>query len=145
MASKRNRMTIHEWDGFAVLDLGHVEIWDGADLSLLRETLTRVIESDGRRKVGVNMCYVKYIPSGFFGMLFDWHERGVEIKLYEPQPHVGNMLWFRQFFAECPEGGHVLSTDVPEILVANTDPEWSDEVDWGFETESESIAAGKER
>ena len=88
----------HDWDGFGVLDLGEIEIWDGADLALLRETLTQLVEKKNSRSIGVNMRFVKYIPSGFFGMLYDWHEKGVAVRLYAPQPNVEMMLWFRQFF-----------------------------------------------
>jgi len=85
-------------DGFAVMHLGEMEIWDGADMALLRESLTRLIKADKQRAIGVDMTYVKYIPSGFFGMLFDWFETGVQIRLYTPQPNVRRMLWFNQFF-----------------------------------------------
>jgi hypothetical protein len=85
-------------DGFTVLELGNMEIWDGADMALLRETLTRLIKAEKHLAIGVDMTYVKYIPSGFFGMLFDWFETGVQIRLYTPQPNVRNMLWFHQFF-----------------------------------------------
>jgi hypothetical protein len=145
MASKKNRMTIHHWNGYWVLDLGEVEIWDGADLALLRETLTRLISTDGRRMIGVDMTYVKYIPSGFFGMLYDWHEQGVSIRLYTPQEHVKNMLWFRQFFDEVSEGCFKLMREERETLVAQTEPEWSDDVDWGFEDEPESMATMREQ
>ena len=141
METKHDRMIIHDWDGFRVLDLGAVEIWDGADLSLLRETLTRLINGDQHRRIGVNMSYVKYIPSGFFGMLFDWHEKGVSIRLYAPQPHVQNMLWFRQFFDHVEDRCHALRSEAKEMLVSPTDPEWSNEVDWGFEEKSQSVAA----
>ena len=85
-------------DGFTVLELGSAEIWDGADMALLRETLTRLIKAEKHLAIGVDMTFVKYIPSGFFGMLFDWFETGVQIRLYTPQPNVRNMLWFNQFF-----------------------------------------------
>jgi len=85
-------------DGFTVLELGSAEIWDGADMALLRETLTRLIKAEKHSAIGVDMTYVKYIPSGFFGMLFDWFETGVQIRLYTPQPNVRKMLWFHQFF-----------------------------------------------
>src|SRR4029077_9651493 len=85
-------------DGFTVLELGSAEIWDGADMALLREILTKLIKADKVVAIGVDMTYVKYIPSGFFGMLFDWFETGVQIRLYTPQPNVRNMLWFNQFF-----------------------------------------------
>jgi hypothetical protein len=81
-----------------VLDLGDMEIWDGADMALLRESLTRLIKDDKHRSIGIDMRHVKYIPSGFFGMLFDWYETGVQIRLYGPQPNVRRMLWFNRFF-----------------------------------------------
>ena len=98
MASRFDRIAIHNWDGVAVLDLGQIDIWDGADLSLLRETLVDQIERKKQRLIGVNIDWVKYIPSGFFGMLFDWYERGTAIFLYSPQPNVANMVSFKQFF-----------------------------------------------
>lgn len=86
-------------DGFTVLNLGDMEIWDGADMALLRESLTRLIKAEKHRRIGIDMSHVKYIPSGFFGMLFDWYETGVQIRLYAPQPNVRRMLWFNQFFS----------------------------------------------
>ena len=109
MATKKNRMTIHHLNGVTVLDLGNMDIWDGADLALLRETLNRLVEGDRCRSVGVNMQHVKYIPSGFFGMLYDWHDHGVAIRLYTPQPNVENMLWFRQFFNQFPDDAACLA------------------------------------
>lgn len=143
MASKKKPIAIHQWNGYRVIDLGEVEIWDGANLALLRETLTRLIAADGHTKIGVNMRYVKYIPSGFFGMLYDWHEQGISIRLYSPQPHVQNMLWFRQFFdpVDGDEECFRLIREERETLVPQTEPEWSEEIDWGFEDESQSVAA----
>ena len=97
MSHKKN-LRLFETQGTTVLHIGDMEIWDGADMALLRETLTRVIKKDRARFVGVDMTYVKYIPSGFFGMLFDWHDQGTRIRLFSPQPNVQRMLWFRQFF-----------------------------------------------
>ncbi|MEM9703514.1 MAG: STAS domain-containing protein [Planctomycetota bacterium] len=105
MANRFDRIKIEDRGGYNVLDLGAVDIWDGADLSLLRESLTILIADQGCTAVGVDLSHVKYIPSGFFGMLFDWRERGVDIRLYHPQPNVAAMIWFRQF-AE-PMGGGV--------------------------------------
>ena len=36
-----------------VLDLGDMEIWDGADMALLRESLTRLIKGERRRAIGI--------------------------------------------------------------------------------------------
>jgi anti-anti-sigma regulatory factor len=97
MASKKFLQLVPD-DSFTVLNLGDMEIWDGADMALLRESLTRLINAEKHRRIGIDMSHVKYIPSGFFGMLFDWHETGVAIRLYAPQPNVRLMLWFNQFF-----------------------------------------------
>ena len=130
MASRHDRMALHDWDGVTVLDLGEMDIWDGADLSLLRETLVRVIETERRPAVGVNMEHVKYIPSGFFGMLFDWHERGTPIFLYRPQPNVANMLWFRQFFETNGSGRFQLLSEPKYELAVESTSEWDTTDTW---------------
>lgn len=95
---KRQRLTIHTTDTSAIVSLEDMEIWDGADLALLREALTGLIEKEGFRSLGVDLSSVKYIPSGFFGMLFEWYDAGLQIRLYSPQDNVAQMLWFRMFF-----------------------------------------------
>lgn len=132
-------MKIERRNGVTVMDLGAIEIWDGADLALLRDTLARLIEAEGCRSIGVNMSYVKYIPSGFFGMLFDWHERGVAMRLYSPQKNVANMLWFRRFFEHECDGCHVLRSEPLEELPAPLQPGWIGGRDWEDESD-ESVA-----
>jgi len=142
MASRHDRMTIHEWDGVAVLDLGEMDIWDGADLSLLRETLFNLIVNQKRHLIGVNMHWVKYIPSGFFGMLFDWHEKGVEIFLYKPQPNVANMLWFRRFFEHQEDGRFLLSGEPKILLPSDVEHEdYGTEQEWTGDEPEDSVAA----
>lgn len=103
-------------DGVHVLHMGEMEIWDGADLALFREALTRLIEVDGCRAICVDMQYVKYIPSGFFGMLFDWMEkRDVAFSLTTPQPNVQRMLWFQKFFRRNEVGWHDLLREPVEV------------------------------
>jgi hypothetical protein len=142
MGSRKDRMTIRQHEGCTVLDLGPVEIWDGADLALLRDTFTRLIDRSRCRAVGVDMTSVKYVPSGFFGMLFDWHERGVAIRLYTPQPRVANMLWFRQFFEHETNGSYVLQSEPKEMLVFDDGCDWGEEEAWVEEPRSTVAAAG---
>lgn len=137
--ARKNRMTLHSWHGYTVLDLGDMDIWDGADLALLRDTLAQVIVHEGCRRVGVNMRYVKYIPSGFFGMLYDWLERGVSIRLYRPQPNVANMLWFRKFFEHLGEGCFRLLSE-PKANAYAPEEDWS-EYSWDYDDEESSVAA----
>jgi anti-anti-sigma regulatory factor len=112
------RMTIDVLtDGTHLLHLGEMEIWDGADLALLREGLTQLIERDQCRSIVVDMQFVKYIPSGFFGMLFDWYEkRGTVFALTTPQPNVQRMLWFQQFFRQNSEGWHELHPEGRDVM-----------------------------
>lgn len=96
--ARKKRNSIDVRDGFHVVVMGEMEIWDGADLALLRETLARLVDTEKRPAIGVELEFVKYIPSGFFGMLYDYKDRGVSVRLYSPQAHIANMLWFREFF-----------------------------------------------
>lgn len=96
--ARKKRSSIDVRDGFHVVVMGEMEIWDGADLALLRETLARLVDTEKRPAIGVDLTFVKYIPSGFFGMLYDYTDRGVSVRLYSPQAHIANMLWFREFF-----------------------------------------------
>jgi len=111
MASKRDRMSVYVREGVTVLDFGTMEIWDGADLSLLRETLTRLVEQEKCASIGVELTSVKYIPSGFFGMLYDLYEKGIAVTLYSPQPNVASMLWFKQFCQHTEDGRFLLKSD----------------------------------
>jgi hypothetical protein len=131
--AKKNRMTIHFRDQFAVLDMGDIEIWDGADLALLRETLIHLIEREERKFVGVDMRYVKYVPSGFFGMLYDWHEKGVAVRLYAPQPRVKNMLWFRQFFDRVEEETFTLLSNPKHQMLPAKPTGWKSDIPWAAE------------
>jgi hypothetical protein len=107
MASKKF-MRVFPDGSVTVLDLGGMEIWDGADMALLRDSLTQLILAQKQRSIGIDMSHVKYIPSGFFGMLFDWYETGVQIRLYSPQPNVRRMLWFSRFFEQVSDTCHEL-------------------------------------
>lgn len=111
-------MLIESRDGFQLLMLGEMEIWDGADLALLREGLFRLIDGEEVESIAIDMRYVKYIPSGFFGMLFDWQEKcGTRFALTPPQPNVQRMLWFRQFFKLNAEGLFEMQREPTESLL----------------------------
>lgn len=94
-----------------VLGIGDMEIWDGADLSLVRDTIFRLVREDDLDAIGIDISCVQHVPSGFFGMLYDWHERGVEIHLYGARERVQQMLWFRKFFRPIEEGVFLLIDD----------------------------------
>ncbi|MBT5020763.1 hypothetical protein N9153_01110 [Planctomicrobium sp.] len=91
-----------------VLNIGNMEIWDGADLSLVRDTFFRLVREDDITSLGVDVGYVQHVPSGFFGMLYDWYERGVDITLFGPGERLQQMLWFRKFFSESEDSIYIL-------------------------------------
>lgn len=99
---KKHQINLRMLDETAIIGLDVLEIWDGADLIVLREALASLVELDGRLSVGVDVSSVMHIPSGFFGMLFEWYEAGVEVMLYSPRQNIRQMLWFRMFFREDP-------------------------------------------
>ncbi len=100
MAERKNThgLQLFREHGVLVIDIGDMEIWDGADLSLVRDTLTILISEQRHRSIGIEMSHVKFIPSGFFGMLYDWYETGIRVHLFRPRKCVTNMLWFQRFF-----------------------------------------------
>jgi len=99
-----------------IVDIGDMEIWDGADLSLIRDTLNQLILKERRRAIGIQMRSVKYVPSGFFGMLYDWFEQGISVRLFSPQPRVANMLWFQRFFEAEGRNGFVLRENLEAFV-----------------------------
>ena len=142
---KRQRLKVDADGETAVVGLDDIEIWDGADLALLREVLGELIEKDAYRAIGVNLHSVKYIPSGFFGMLYEWYEDGVRIILRSPQPNVEHMLWFRMFFVRQPDGSFWLNDEAvrhhtPGEQVEYHKREFTGEVDEELEPVNGSVA-----
>ncbi|MBX3444673.1 MAG: hypothetical protein KF774_19900 [Planctomyces sp.] len=109
--------------GVTVVSIGDMEIWDGADLSLLRDTLTQLIQRDRCRSIAIDMSTVQFVPSGFFGMLFDWFEQGVSVRLMSPRGRVRNMLWFKRFFVGDRAESYRLRDAAP--VLETDDVEWS--------------------
>jgi hypothetical protein len=107
--ARKKRSSIEIRDGYHTIVMSDMEIWDGADLALLREHLAKLVDADGEKSIGVDMTFVKYVPSGFFGMLYDYTERGVTMRVFNPLPHVQDMLWFREFFDHLGDGVFCLS------------------------------------
>jgi len=136
MAERKNThgLRLTKVRGITIVDIGNMEIWDGADLSLVRDTLQVLISRRRRRAIGVNMRHVKHVPGGYFGMLYDWFELGVKVFIVRPQERVQNMLWFRRFFVQVRPGLWRLKdlyptgidADMPEDEVQTAQPSWSD-------------------
>lgn len=120
-------LELHQDEKATIISIGEMEIWDGADLSLIRDSLISLIRGEGCGSIGINLKYVRYIPSGFFGMLFDWFESGVEIRLYQPTDRVQGMIWFRQFYLHEGDGCYVLhdgSQCAPVLAGEEEQPSW---------------------
>lgn len=120
-------LRVYTSDEWQIIDIGDMEIWDGADLSLLRDALVVLIKREKHPAIGVDMRTVQYVPSGFFGMLYDWYEAGVGIRLIGPQPRVMNMLWFKQFFRLVSDETFELDDRGVTVPVATEEEEAEDE------------------
>lgn len=141
---KRQRLRIEADGQTAIVGLDNIEIWDGADLALLREVLGELIDKESYRIIGVNLESVKYIPSGFFGMLYEWYEDGIHILLQAPQPNVEQMLWFRMFFVRQGDGSFCLNDEAvrhhtPGQQVEYHKREFTGEVDEAVESLDVSV------
>lgn len=129
MAERKNThgLTVKRHRRATVIDIGEMEIWDGADLSLIRDTLNRLIVKERRRSIAIQMRTVKYVPSGFFGMLYDWFERGITVRLVAPQERVTQMLWFQRFFEHDQDDSYLLREcphqDIEELEAAEAEQE----------------------
>ncbi len=109
---------------FRVVNMGTMEIWDGEELSLIREAFRRLMEEEECLSMGVDMRYVKYVPSGFFGTLCDWHDKGVCVRVFGPLPNVKQMLWFTTFFQSIGDNVHELRpSNVNEFEESTSDCE----------------------
>ncbi|MGZ0169034.1 MAG: hypothetical protein ACKVHE_05725 [Planctomycetales bacterium] len=144
--ARKKRSLIEVRDGFHVVVMGDMEIWDGADLALLRETLAKLVDIENRPAIGVDLRFVKYIPSGFFGMLYDYTDRGVDVRLYSPQAHIANMLWFREFFESVDGEAFNLvvkaqTTHSARSAIAAGKAPWSDDAPAAFPITEESPVA----
>ncbi len=103
-----SRLNFEKRDGIPVLSLAEMDIWDGTDLSLLRDTLWEMIKKEGCTSFGIDLRQVQYIPSGFFGTMYSWHSRGVTVRLYSPHVRIRAMLWFRHCFQRVEENCYLL-------------------------------------
>ena len=56
--------------------------------------------------------------------MFDWAERGVDVRLSRPQPNVGRMLWFQQFFADNGDGWFDLLLEPQWLAVVPSQTNW---------------------
>lgn len=139
MAERKNThgLTVKRQRRATVIDIGEMEIWDGADLSLIRDTLNRLIVKERRRSIAIQMRTVKYVPSGFFGMLYDWFERGITVRLVAPQERVTQMLWFQRFFeleqADCYLLRESVSLDVEEMEQSESEQSPDADSDWDID------------
>jgi hypothetical protein len=86
-------------------------------------------------QLGIELQGVEFLPSGFFGVLFDWFDLGVRIRLYAPERRVRNMIWFRQFFVSDGHARFHMTDSAP--LNERQAAEWSRD-DWEV---SRSVAA----
>lgn len=86
-----------------LLTIDQSGLWTGSSLARLRDSVKQR-QKAGKKSVTVDMTYVRHLPSGFFGMLCEWQERGLNVRLYQPADEVQQLEWFWRFFEEHDDG-----------------------------------------
>lgn len=86
-----------------LLSLDQTEIWGGPQLIRIRDEMKQRLQHPGTRSVTIDISSVKHLPSGFFGLLHDLRDHGLDVKLLGVQDPIAAMEWFRRFFEACPE------------------------------------------
>ena len=80
-------------DGVPTFDFGGTTCVDHSDTCWIADTLRR----NPRKVIAIDLSGVTRIESGFFGLLADRHDEGVEVRLLNPTERVRRMLWFRHY------------------------------------------------
>ena len=125
VSPEKRKLLLTVRDGYSTIQLGDFEIWDDADLELIRETIKQLIQYRDCRRLGIDMSTVRFIPSGFFGMLFDVHERqDVQIRIFDARENVREMLWFRKFFDAIDEDIHDLLSEPKRYIMPGSPADW---------------------
>ena len=94
---RNSKVYVRQQGGVATVSLGERNIWDLADLRLLREISERLVHVRRCRDITVDMRSAQSLASGFFGLLHDLCKLGVKVTLLAPHRGVREMLWFRAF------------------------------------------------
>lgn len=98
-----------------VVKLNPGDIWENAELISIRDTFVFLFQNMGVTSLGVDLKGVKHLPSGFFGLLHDWYDRGAGVRLYAPGREITGMLWFRQFFRCLHEDTYIFDATVGSV------------------------------
>jgi hypothetical protein len=129
--SKSQQVITRLQDGVTILSVDKKDIWDGTELCLIRDTLRYLIKFEAktdlwgpplvitnRRNMEIDLQFVQYLPSGFFGMICDVHTICSSVQLYCVHPPVQKMLWLRLFCEETEKGVFTLLGEPTKSLAS---------------------------
>ena len=115
---KRLKM-VHRADA-TIINLGEMEIWDGADLALIRDTLFEMIVEQNHESVGVDMTLGQIRPQRILRHAQRLERQGdPQSSCILRQPNVREMLWFRQFFVPAADDCFLLTAQSVSDLSAD--------------------------
>lgn len=124
ISTRSSKVYVRRQEGMATVSLGERNIWDVADMRLLRDVLERLVHVRGCRVVGIDMVGVQSLASGFFGILYDLYRQGVSVRLQSPHPCVREMLWFRAFCEPLADDWWVLVGESQGHVLHQARREW---------------------
>ena len=121
---RSSKAYIRQSNGVTTVSFGERSIWDLADLRLLREVLDGLVHQKRCEVIGIDMRSVQSLASGFFGILYDMHKVGANVRLRAPHPCVKEMLWFRAFCEHLVDDWYILVGDPQGDVLTDARREW---------------------
>ena len=85
-------LRVYETGPVSVLGFGGEEILDQIDLGECRTEILELLEQHNCRVLGFDLTGVRYVPSGFLGLLASFRRLGIEVHLYNPSDDVREVL-----------------------------------------------------
>jgi len=85
-------LRVYETGPVTVLGFGGQGIVDQIDLGQCRTELLELLEQHGCRVLGLDLTGVRYVPSGFLGLLASFRRQGIDVHLYNPSEDVREVL-----------------------------------------------------
>lgn len=88
--------------------------WHNGDLAVFRDGVQHLAES-GVSTIEFDMLAMHRLPPGFAGLLWNWRDKGLQIRLRNVEPTVQKMRWFSMTAIAAGDGFWDIVSDPVEL------------------------------